>query len=302
MRTVPAAEVQQVRADILSHGALTVKAEPYIQRNVKRYGAKRKLRRSDTVAGRIAAKAGKPQPKSTVVQVGEAPDGFGKQVLWDEADAGLALLVFLNAADPYGVMISGAKPTDSIQFIHSEGIASFSTETENEGAGALITFVAAGATAGAAAFGAPEAAPLINAGAAFAKDRFKEKEVKTKRRDPFGEDPGTGHKARQEGGVIISMPEAQGMVYSGNNDHEERWIKEPGTRDNSHRPNHVRNAYFLNKQSTNRNRRKALAAGDFVICAWDHEFEDNVGFYRLHCIVKRGNGRPPKPRTPDPVE
>jgi hypothetical protein len=62
------------------------------------------------------------------------------------------------------------------------------------------------------------------------------------RRDPFGEDPGTGHKARAEGGVIVSMPEAKQIFYSGNGDHTDRWIKQPGVRDNAHRPDHVRNA------------------------------------------------------------
>jgi hypothetical protein len=35
-------------------------------------------------------------------------------------------------------------------------------------------------------------------------------------------------------------------------------------RDNAHRPDHVRNAYFLDNRSTNH---KGACAGDFVICA-----------------------------------
>jgi hypothetical protein len=272
-----------------------------MERNVALFGAQRTIRASRTIAGR-AAEPGQPKPRSTFTTVGEAPDGFGKQILWDANDPELALVIFLNAADPYGVMISGAKRTDSIEFIKSSGFASFSTDTENEGIPALIGIVAVGANLGATAFGAPEAAPLINAAAAFAKDRFKEKQVKTMRRDAFGEDPGTGHKARAEGGVIISMPEAQQIFYSGNADHKDRWIKAPGTRDNAHRPDHVRNAYFLDNRSSNSNRRKSLAAGDFIISAWDHEFEDNVGFYRLHVLVKRGDGRLPTPTPPTPVE
>jgi len=97
------------------------------------------------------------------------------------------------------------------------------------------------------------------------------------------------------------MPEAGQIFYSGNDDHQDRWIKQPGLRDNAHRPDHVRNAYFLDKRSTTRNRRTARAAGDFVISAWDHEFADNVGFYRLHVLVKRGNTRRPDPQ-PGTVE
>ena len=291
---------RELKRHIDGHGALNAPPSVYMQRNSARYGVQRTVPASRTIPGRLA-RAGEPQPRSTITTVGEAPDGFGKQVLWDARDAELALVIFLNTADPYGVMISGAKRSDSIEFVSATGIASFSTDTENEGVGALIGIAAIGANLGAAAFGAAAAAPLIDAAAAFAKDRFKEKQVKTMRRDPFGEDPGTGHKARAEGGVIVSMPEAGQIFYSGNDDHQDRWIKQPGLRDNAHRPDHVRNAYFLDKRSTTRNRRTARAAGDFVISAWDHEFADNVGFYRLHVLVKRGNTRRPDPQ-PGTVE
>jgi hypothetical protein len=38
-----------------------------------------------------------------------------------------------------------------------------------------------------------------------------------------------------------------------------------------------------------------------VISAWDHEFGDNVGYYRLHVLMKRGTNGRPKPQ-PEPVE
>jgi hypothetical protein len=59
----------------------------------------------------------------------------------------------------------------------------------------------------------------------------------------------------------------------------------------AHLPDHIKGkgAFFLNGSSWNR----AIAgkAGDDIICAWDHAFEDNVGFYRLHALLRRG--RPP---------
>jgi len=291
---------RNLKRQIDEHGVQTARASVYMQRNAARYGARRTVPASRTIPGRLV-RAGDPKRRSTITTVGEAPDGFGKQVLWDPQDRQLALVIFLNTGDPDGVMISGALPSDSIEFVKCTGIASFSTDTENEGVGALIGIAAIGANLGAAAFGAAAAAPLINAAAAFAQDRFKEREVKSMRRDPFGEDPGTGHKARAEGGVIVSMPEAGQIFYSGNGDHTDRWIKQPGVRDNAHRPDHVRNAYFLDNRSTTQNRRTALAAGDFVISAWDHEFGDNVGYYRLHVLMKRGTNGRPKPQ-PGPVD
>jgi len=262
----------------------------YIRRNTAVFGQAKVIPASRTIAGRFA-RSGEPRPRSTVTVVGEAPDGFGKQVMWAPEDAALAAIVFLNAGDSLGVMISGVKATDTIEFIFAGGLASFAEETENEGVGAFIGVVAAGATVAASAFGAPELAPVIGAAAKFAADRFQEKKVKTKRRDPFGEDPGSGHKARQEGGVLVSLPAARRMFYSGNGDHEERWIKEPGTRDDQHRPDHVKDAFFL--QAGKSNKRTATQDGDIVIYPWDHIFEDNFGFYRLHVLLERGSGTPP---------
>jgi hypothetical protein len=220
------------------------------------------------------------------------PQGFGKFVHWDEDDVALALVVFLNAADPLGVGIFGVTQGDTIEPIGSTGIASFSEDIENEGISSFIGIVAAGAKAGAAAYGAPEAAPLIDAGAKFAQDRFKEKLVKTMRRDAFGVDPGTGVKARCEGGVLVCMPSARGAYYSGDG----RCIKAPGDRIDANRPAHLgRNAFFLRRGM---GKTMSREGGDMYILAWDHIFEDNFGFYRLHLLLKRGALPPPPP----PVE
>jgi len=271
-------------------GTLVVKRKSYLQRNVDLFGRETLLPASETLAARFA-RAGTPKPKSEILMVGEAPDGFGKQVIWHPDDTGLALIAFLNAGDYLGVMISGIKQSDTIEFVFAGGLASFAEETENEGIASIIGIVAAGANAAAAAFDAPEAKEVIDRAASYAQSQFQEKKVKTKRRDPFGEDPASGHKARQEGGVLVSLPEARRQYYSGDEDHQDRWIKKPGTRDNAHHPEHVKGAFFL--QPNSQNKRTAGAAGDIIIYPWDFKFEDNFGFYRLHILLKRGNGRLP---------
>src|SRR5207248_9147099 len=77
----------------------------FMKHNVALFGPKTLIPASRTIAGRIAG-PGKPSPKSTVVTAGEeAPDGFGKQVLWHPDDAALAAVVFLNAGDyPRGML------------------------------------------------------------------------------------------------------------------------------------------------------------------------------------------------------
>lgn len=287
-----ATTIASIHSAIKRQGKLKASRSTYLQRNISLFGSKRLIPASKTIAARMT-KAGGTEPKSGIAVVGEAPNGFGKQVMWHPDDAGLAVVVFLNSGDSMGVMISGVKATDTIDFVSATGIASFSETTKNKGVGAIIGIVAAGATLTASAFGMPGLAPLIGAAEKFAASQFEEKKVKTKRRDPFGEDPGSGHKARQEGGVIVSMPSARQIFYSGNDDHQERWIQKPGTRDYAHLPDHVKGtgAFFLQSRRSNKN--KSDSDGDIIIAPWDHDFEDNFGFYRLNILLKRGSGELP---------
>jgi hypothetical protein len=281
-----------LQQEISKHGQVGVGGDVFGQTAAALLGAPNGLDKPSAVTAQFLL-ADQTAPKSAIVTVGEAPQGFGKQVLWDPGDAGLAVVAFINAADPFGVMISGVKPTDTIEFVSATGLASFAEDTKNEGISSLIGIVAAGANIAASAFDAPEAAGLINAGAQFAEEQFKENKVKTKRRDAFGQDPGSGLRARQEGGVLVSMPGAGQIFYSGNSDHRERWIKEPGIRDAAHMPDHVFGAFFL---QSGHDRVNSDSEGDIIIYAWDFVFDDNFGFYRLHFLLRRGDGvSPPIP-------
>ena len=198
-----------------ANGRLTLKAGDY-RKKAATFGKARRVPIGQTAAGRVAReipeakrkKFGITTPASKTVQVGEAPEGFGKYVAWSDEDSQLALVVFLNAGDPMGVGVLGVKATDTIQFVSAVGHASFSESTENKGVPAMIGIVAAGAKLTAASFGLPEAAPVIEAGSAYAKEQFKEKNVKTMVRDPYGEDPSSHHKAKKEGGVLVCSPSA----------------------------------------------------------------------------------------------
>ncbi len=278
---------KDLQTRIRRDGHLKLDRTAYELHSVELFGPKRIIRDHRTKPGQVP-------PKSEIISVGEQPQGFGKQVVWDSADAGLALVVFINPADHLGVMISGVKATDTIDVVSATGIASFAEDTENEGISSFIGIVAAGAGLAASAFGTPEAVPVISAGANFAQDRFQEKKVKTKRRDAFGVDPGSGHHAREEGGVAVSLPSAGTIYYSGDSDHTERWIKAPGTpRDSQHLPNHINAAFFL--QGRPKDKGTATEAGDIFIYAWDWFFEDNFGFYQLHVLLQRGSGEFPGP-------
>jgi hypothetical protein len=296
-----AEKLKEHQSAIARVGKVEVNQPTYLKQNEEILSANAKrIPPSSTIAANLLQKASHPNPspalvrltrqglvtpKSITVAVGEAPDGFGKQVLWDATDGELSAVIFLNAGDDRGVMISGVQESDTIEFLSSTGIASFAENTQNKYAGAVIGIVGAGATVAAGVFGVPEFTPLIGPAVEFAKSQFgEETKVKSKRRDPFGVDPGTRDLARQEGGVIISMPDAGCCFYSGAS--EKFWIQKPGARIPRNYPAHVKGAFFLTPGGTNIH--TANTAGDIIIYPWDWKFEDNFGFYRLHVLLKRG--------------
>jgi hypothetical protein len=235
-----------------------------------------------------AAGPGGPS-QSSVVTVGTAPSGYGQQVLWDPSDTTLAVVVYLAAGDDLGVMISGAQPGDQISVISASGISSFSAETKNDDVASIIGLIGSAIAVGASIFVSPGVAPFIEEGAAYAAKMFPESQVQTDKRDPFGVDPSSGLKARAEGGVLISLPQAGQNFYSGDDDHKERWIKSPGDRTPGNYPAHIPegDAFFVSNEWSNQ--AFATTGGDFIIYPWDWNFDDNNGSYRLDIILTRAS-------------
>lgn len=259
--------------------------------------------KADSFLGKKMTAAAISRPTSVVETLGKVPEGFGEFKTWASEDVKIAVVAFLNPADFSGIMIRGVTKFDTIEFVSATGLASFSEDIENEGVASFVGIVAAGAEITAGIFGAPEVIPLIEAGEKFAKEQFKEEKVKTKRRDVFGEDPGSGHKARQEGGVAVSMPFGTTSTFvSGDDDlEEERWIKKPGDRNHKSIPEHMKGqrAFFL-KRGTNKE--MAKEDGSIIIYPWDWKFEDNFGFYRLEVILERHDSTPPEfEKDPGPI-
>lgn len=221
------------------------------------------------------------------------PEGFGKGFTWDRSQDEALLVMFINAADPLGISIDGLQAGDQVQFLAASGIASYSEDKGNPLASSIVGLVAAGANVALGAAGAPEVAPLVDAAEAFAKEQFKATNAKTKRRDTFGVDPGSGHKAREEGGILICLPEAGGTFYSGDGDHKDRWIKGDGVRSDEHMPVQVFGSFFPRQGFASHNTRTVQQTGPMYVVPWDWKFEDNAGFYKVFLKLKKGNGPPP---------
>jgi hypothetical protein len=226
--------------------------------------------------------ATKKVTRSQLETVGDQPEGFGKSFTWDRQDDGIVLAVFVNAADPFGVSISGVQDGDKVQVTSAAGIASFTEDKGNPLASSLVGLIATGVEVF-----VPEATPLVDAAESFAKDQFKATGAKHKRRDAFGVDPSTAHKALQEGGVLICLPGDGGPVYSGNGDHKERWLKKHEDRADAIRPDHLKYGFFLQREPY-KNVRTVRGNGEIYVLAWDHKFEDNAGYYKVFVHLTKG--------------
>jgi hypothetical protein len=88
--------------------------------------------------------------------------------------------------------------------------------------------------------------------------------------------------AREEGGIIVCLPQANAALYSGES--EKLWVKKPGPRTPDKYPPHVvGQGYFPRLEADTEG--VVTAPGEAIFLAWDWKFTDNVGFYRLNVHI-----------------
>jgi hypothetical protein len=221
------------------------------------------------------------------------PTGFGKGFTWDRKDDEVLLVVFVNAADPLGISIDGLHANDTIEILSASGLASFTKDKGNPLASSIVGLVSAGAKVAATAAGLGELDPVIDAAQKFAQDQFKATNNPEKIRNAFGIEPSSGLKAREEGGLLVCLPSAGGPYYSGDGDHKSRWIQSDGTRNvDKNLPAVMKGNAFFPAQGSN-NARSCPIAGQAYILAWDWNFADNAGFYKVFVKLKKGKDQPP---------
>ena len=209
---------------------------------------------------------------------------------WDRKEKAAIFVCFIAASDPLGPAILGLKKGDRVEVMAADGMAEFSGK-KGQQIESIVTLAIAGAAAAGAAAGVvpPEAGPAIEKGGGYAAKIFRLL-ADSDRRDAYGKDNGRETK-RQEGGVLISMPEAGGVFYSGSDG--KRWVqgKDGGERTDDRQPAHMRGkgAFFPIQGNTQHNTRTAKADGILHLIAWDFDFADNSGYYRVILRITRGD-------------
>jgi hypothetical protein len=235
---------------------------------------------------------GRPGAKSAVglVMVGNQPEGYGSVVTWDRKEKHNIFVCYIAARDHLGTAILGLKKGDRVEVLAADGWGEFSGK-RGEQVESIVTLAVTGAAAAGAAFGAvpPEAGPAINKGGEYAGKIFRLLSD-SDRRDAHGKDK-NGETKRQEGGILVCMPEVGGVFYSGSD--RNRWVqgRDGGERTDDRQPAHMKGkgAFFPIQGNQKHNTRTAQADGIVHLIAWDFEFEDNSGYYRVIIRVTRGD-------------
>jgi hypothetical protein len=242
-------------------------------------GAEEYLRRFDALHG------GTPD-KGDII--GQAPEGFGPVFNWDrDTFEEVELSLFINAADPLGVMITGAKAEDRITITSASGLASF-TQADGSLAPSFAGFVFALSGGVAVHKGADKESTgkIVDAATKFAEQLFKDDDVNKLRRDAFGREPESGNHAKREGGIVVCLPRANGPYYSGSD--KKFNLKSNDPRTDSQKPAHVRFGFFLVRGDENHMSRRVGADGEIYVLGWDHRFDDNAGTYHVRLRLERG--------------
>jgi hypothetical protein len=204
--------------------------------------------------------------------------------------------------DDVGVLIDNVLAGDEIIIYDASGIASFKSTSMKviKGvvgiANAIGTKALVYATDGAAApFVKEWNSTLDKVGKAVG-----DSDIKHGRRDAYGRDPGTGDYAKNEGGLIVCMPESKGAIYATKDYHFKDKAKDNG-RKYEYYSDKAKANNVLFPCNVNGGKMSAIAgtAGAIHVLAFDEKFTDNAGAYTVGLIVIRKDR--PSGKTRDAV-
>ena len=193
--------------------------------------------------------------------------------------------------DETGIVIDNVQKGDTVLIYDGSGIASFKStnmafvKSAVGIANAVVNGVAVIATEGAAA-------PFLagwNSVVDSVQGAIPSGAVNHGRRDMYGRDPGTGDYGKNEGGLIVCMPESKGAIYATSDYYLASGSKSGGRQIKYYSAaTNAKNAFFPCNVNGGTMQGTATTAGAVHILAFDSKFTDNAGYYTVAIMVLRG--------------
>ena len=194
------------------------------------------------------------------------PQGTGRHEFWAE----------ISATDDSGVSVDNLKKGDQLQIIEISGACSFAKGK----AGLILSIIAAAADV---ALGGASAAVWKTAVNSMRKDLDKHTVPDSdtdggKKRDGYGQEVGgSGNYAKNEGGIIVCLPRAGGVVYSSEK------VRRKNTKSGRNAPR----GWFLPARSDFGKTWAIDHDGVLRIAAFDSNYNDNAGSYEIKFSITR---------------
>ena len=177
----------------------------------------------------------------------------------------------ISAADATGVAVAGVKGGDEIRILDISGLCAFEGGDDKKGAASFIGTVAEAATGpwAIALKALREVVPLLAGG--------------DKRRDGYGQEPGTTQFHTHEGGIILCFPDARGVIYSNEN-------TRPSTKGvGRQNPPAAEGKFHFPSRGDGSIEIPEATSGTLRIVAFDHKYTDNSGVYEVVFTITRSS-------------
>lgn len=217
---------------------------------------------------------------------------FKPTITIPEKIAGIAFWAEVSSTDEIGITVDGVKEGDILEIQDISGICSFA-KSNNKLLAGLVGITAGILQDGISYYTDNEGKEVNNAISAESKALREKlsKDVKIKRRDGYGQDPGTGDFAKHEGGIIVCMPEAKGCIYASS----DYYLKD-GAEKNGRKPEYYsdklkeKNSFFPYRDGDNLIlSAMAKTDGTIHLLCFDSKFADNGGSYTMKFMITRKN-------------
>ena len=214
---------------------------------------------------------------------------FRPDVAFPEDGAAIEFWGVVAANDRVGIVIDGLKKGDVVHVSSLNGIASFA-ESSNKLLAGFIEIAGGLLQNGLNYYSKGQAAQVDAAIDKHTRELVQElsKDVKHKRRDAYGMDPGTDDFGKNEGGIIFCMPKSRGALYAA----KENYLK-GGAKHNSRLPEYFSdnikrvNSWFPSRKEGGLDEKTVTQNGPLHVLAFDSDFRDNSGSYVIKLKVTR---------------